>query len=138
MAHTTAALVLMSVLGTAPAWAADAPSPYAQPQADQGHQMFNNRCAQCHRPDLSGALGPPLVGAPFLSKWGGKSVVELMRFEHDNMPANSPGSMSDTDVATVTAYILSRNGVTAGSVPLSAATAAAIVLPPSEHATGHP
>jgi mono/diheme cytochrome c family protein len=38
---------------------------FQQAQADQGHQLFNNYCAQCHRPDLTGALGPALKGQPF-------------------------------------------------------------------------
>ena len=28
---------------------------YTDAQARQGHQLFDNLCAQCHRPDLTGA-----------------------------------------------------------------------------------
>jgi len=27
---------------------------FQQAQAEQGHQLFNNYCAECHRPDLTG------------------------------------------------------------------------------------
>ena len=55
---------------------------------------FNNHCAQCHRPDLTG--GPdvsPLVGGKFLSKWVSQKASDLIGFEHQNMPANNPGSV---------------------------------------------
>ena len=47
------AVAATSVAGADSGWYSDA-------QAQQGHQLFNNLCAQCHRPDLTGALGPPL------------------------------------------------------------------------------
>ena len=48
---------------------------FQQAQAEQGHQLFNNYCAECHRPDLSGALGPALKGPAFLNKWTGHRSV---------------------------------------------------------------
>jgi mono/diheme cytochrome c family protein len=96
---------------------------YTAEQADRGHQDFNNRCAQCHRPDLTG--GPdvsPLVGGKFLSKWSTQKVSDLIDFEHQNMPANNPGSVPTDQLYLITAYILQRNGFPAGSTPLSAAS----------------
>ena len=96
---------------------------YTAAQADRGHQDFNNRCAQCHRPDLTG--GPdvsPLVGGKFLSKWSTQKVSDLIDFEHLNMPANNPGSVPTDQLYLITAYILQRNGFPAGSTPLSAAS----------------
>jgi Cytochrome c len=34
---------------------------FQQAQAEQGHQLFNNYCAECHGPDLSGASRPTLT-----------------------------------------------------------------------------
>ena len=65
---------------------------FTEAQATQGHQLFNNQCAECHRPDLTGAAGPALVGPTFLAKWGNKPLSDLYSFEHQNMPANNPGS----------------------------------------------
>ena len=96
---------------------------YTAEQADRGHQDFNNHCAQCHRPDLTG--GPdvsPLVGGKFLSKWGSQKVSDLIAFEHQNMPANNPGSVPMDQLYLITAYVLERNGFPAGSTPLSAAS----------------
>ena len=92
---------------------------FQQAQADQGHQLFNNYCAECHRPDLTGALGPALKGSAFLNKWTGKPLMALYGFEHSKMPANSPDSLPDADYITITAYILQQNGYAAGSAPLN-------------------
>jgi mono/diheme cytochrome c family protein len=57
---------------------------YANSQAAKGHQLFNNHCAECYRPDLTGAMGPALIGKPFAQHWGGKPVEALY-------PRLSPG-----------------------------------------------
>ena len=92
---------------------------FQQGQAEQGHQLFNNYCVECHGPDLSGALGPALKGSAFLNKWTGKPLMALYHFEHSNMPANAPDSLPDAEYITITAYILQQNGYAAGSAPLN-------------------
>lgn len=95
---------------------------YSADQAQQGEILFNNNCAECHRPDLTGAMGPPLKGTAFMQRWGGKPLSELYNFEHNNMPANHPGALSDAVLMPITAFILSKNGVQPGAAPLSADT----------------
>jgi mono/diheme cytochrome c family protein len=97
---------------------------FQQAQAEQGHQLFNNYCAQCHRPDLSGAQGPALKGAAFLDKWTNKPLSALYNFEHTKMPANAPDSLPDATLLPITAYILEQNGYAAGSGPLDQAALA--------------
>lgn len=104
---------------------------YAADQASKGHLLFNNHCAECHRPDLTGALGPALIGKPFLQHWGGQSVEALYQFEHEKMPATTPGSLPADEVLAITAYILQRNGLSAGATALSEATAKTMKLPQS-------
>jgi mono/diheme cytochrome c family protein len=99
-----------------PALAAD--GWFSQAQAARGHQLFNNQCAQCHRPDLTGAAGPALVGADFLAKWGNKPLSDLYDFEHTSMPATNPGSVPPDQLWAITAYILQKNGFPAGSSDL--------------------
>ena len=96
---------------------------YTQAQATRGHQLFNNQCAQCHRPDLTGAAGPALVGPTFLDKWGGKPLSELYTFEHEKMPAVNPGSVPPDQMWMITAYILQKNGFAAGDAEIGDATA---------------
>jgi mono/diheme cytochrome c family protein len=91
---------------------------YTQAQATRGHQLFNNQCAQCHRPDLMGAAGPALVGPEFLAKWGGKPLSELYTFEHTKMPAINPGSVPPDQLWMITAYILQKNGFAAGDAEI--------------------
>jgi mono/diheme cytochrome c family protein len=91
---------------------------YTSDQAAHGHVTFNSYCAQCHRPDLKGALGPALVGDAFLSQWINKPLGDLFAFEHSKMPANNPGSVPDEKMWNITAYILQKNGFPVGSTPL--------------------
>ena len=98
--------------------AADTKGWFTQAQAAQGHQYFNNQCAECHRPDLTGAAGPALVGPTFLAKWGNKPLSDLYQFEHKNMPATNPGSVPRDQLIAITAYILQKNGFPAGNSPM--------------------
>jgi mono/diheme cytochrome c family protein len=91
---------------------------YTPQQAQAGQQSFNNYCAECHRPDLTGAEGPALLGDAFLKKWGNKPLSDLFNFEHANMPATNPGSLPDDTMWSITAYILQKNGFAAGSTSL--------------------
>jgi len=91
---------------------------YTPDQAAHGHITFNSYCAECHRPDLKGALGPALVGDVFLSQWTNKPVSDLFKFEHSKMPANNPGSVPADKMWNITAYILQKNGFSAGTAPL--------------------
>ena len=92
---------------------------YSQAQAEQGHQLFNNQCAQCHRPDLTGAMGPALIGDAFFKRWGNKPLGDLFDFEHSKMPAINPGSVPDDQMWAITAYILEKNGFPAGATALA-------------------
>ena len=103
---------------------------YTAGQANRGHQLFNNYCAQCHMPDLTGAMGPALKGQQFLSAWGTRTLGNLLSFEHQNMPANNPGSVSDKQLSDITAYILMKNGFPAGNTPLAKGTGNMRVLKP--------
>lgn len=115
---TMAAIGVALAVSTSPDSQADSSEGwYTADQANNGHQLFNNYCAQCHMPDLTGAMGPALKGQPFLSSWG--TLADLIAFEHKNMPANSPGTLSNKELAEITAYILMKNGFPAGNSPLA-------------------
>jgi mono/diheme cytochrome c family protein len=87
-------------------------------QAASGQMLFNNYCAECHRPDLTGADGPALKGAAFLKIFGGQPLSDLYGVEHTTMPAVNPGSLPDTTLLPITAFILEQNGLPAGETPL--------------------
>ncbi len=121
MPVATAAVVLM--LGAAGVTAEQPAGPanggwYTAAQATSGQMLFNNYCAECHRPDLTGADGPALKGAAFQKTFGGRPLSDLYGVEHTTMPAVNPGSLPDTTLLPITAFILQQNGLPAGEAPL--------------------
>ena len=118
------AIVAASFFGTA-LEAGAATGPFTKDQAEKGHVMFNNHCAECHRPNLTGALGPSLVNDAFKEKWSGKPVADLRDWIHTNMPQNAPGSLPDDQLDPIVAWILSKNGMEPGDKPLSKESASA-------------
>ena len=66
-----------------------------------------------------GHRGPALVGDAFFKQWSNKPLGNLFTFEHWNMPATNPGSLPDDTMWAITAYILQKNGLPAGSVSLN-------------------
>ena len=70
--HVRIAFAVLACAGIASAGnarAAGANGWYTPQQAQQGQQYFNNYCAQCHRPDLTGAAGPALTGDAALERF---------------------------------------------------------------------
>lgn len=107
------------------------PAPlYTAAQAEAGEKAFEASCARCHNPDLRGKDdAPPLVGLYFASSWGGHKVAELLGFVAGNMPMDAPGTLDATTYAEAVAYILSKNGVPAGSAPLAKGAVGVITVP---------
>src|SRR5262245_14936301 len=103
---------------------------YTAAQAESGKAIFEQTCASCHSPDLTGGEGPPLVGAPFLYTWSGQTVAGLLKFVQNNMPMSAPGTLTPESALNVVAYVLSRNKIPAGTTPLSATTNAVVLVPP--------
>jgi mono/diheme cytochrome c family protein len=86
---------------------------YSKAQATEGETTYNTYCAQCHGPDLDGALGPPLKGEKFLSKW--KTGAELYQTTSQTMPPTNPGTVPEDDLIKITAFIFSENGLPGGA-----------------------
>jgi alcohol dehydrogenase (cytochrome c) len=103
---------------------AQAPT-FSSGQYEQGRVLYTQQCARCHGADLSdGEFGPALIGSGFNDHWAGHSVADLFNFTRQAMPPNAAGSLSDAAYAQLVAYVLGRNGVSAGSTDLSADAAA--------------
>lgn len=93
---------------------------YTQAQADAGSQVYQQNCATCHLPDLQGAFeAPALAGANFTSNWQNRNMGELLDLMRRTMPPQAPASLSESDYANLGAFLLSRNGIAAGSAALS-------------------
>ena len=117
-AMSLAGAIVASAQETATTTASSGGGWYTAVQATSGQQLFNNYCAECHRPDLTGADGPALKGPAFLKVFGGQPLSDLYGVEHTTMPAVNPGSLPASTLLPITAFILQENGLPAGEVPL--------------------
>src|SRR3569623_856194 len=70
---------------------------FTQSQADEGKQLYAERCANCHGAQLEGVGTPALTGSPFIRRWasGGKSVGDFYAKMRDSMPLMAPHSLTD-------------------------------------------
>jgi len=129
------------------------PGVFTSAQAEAGRTAYENTCGKCHTYTLLGRKGeegelppvgslsaayqkfignpnrvPPLAGRAFLSRWGGKTVAELIaRFQ---ITASDPffqfEGINDDTTVIITAYVLQRNGAKAGPQQLTRATGAVV------------
>jgi alcohol dehydrogenase (cytochrome c) len=115
--------VALSMLVGAVTWAqtrAPSSSAFTAEQALNGGGVYSQNCAACHGINMEGSGdAPALAGASFMLKWRPKMVSELFGEILQTMPANNPGSLSEAAALNATAYILQRNGATAGQQALT-------------------
>jgi cytochrome c553 len=126
----------------------EAPTVFTAAQAEAGRTLYENSCGRCHTYSLQGRKGeagelppaaslppayqkfignpnhvPPLAGKIFLSRWGQKTVAEVI--DNFRKTANSPIfelDLSDDAIVNITAYILQQNGAKPGNQPLTKTT----------------
>jgi mono/diheme cytochrome c family protein len=111
--------------GSAGAAAATVSAPYTVAQASAGSKVYVKQCLSCHGAHLQGVSGPALTGPGFAHS--SLNIAQLYGIVSQQMPLTSPGSLSKTDDAAVTAYILSYDCVKpTGTAPLSISVAAAL------------
>lgn len=103
--------------------------PFTKQQAEKGHPTFNTLCAQCHRPNLQGALGPSLVDDKFKAMFAGKPLANLRDYVYQNMPKNAPKSIKPEQLDPIVAWILKNNGIEPGDKELSEESAKSAQFP---------
>ncbi len=101
---------------------------YTPAEADKGKATFDAKCQMCHGPSLGGGVGPALKGPSFAGAWGNKTLGDLLKFEHANMPMTAPGSLTAQDYRDVAAFILQQNGLPSGDRPMASGADNARVL----------
>ena len=99
--------------------ATDSAGWYTNEQATSGAKTYQKTCASCHGAKLQGGMGPTLVGRQFWLTYGGKRISTLWSAVHTQMPMMAPGSVSAVNSINVMAFLLKKNGVTSGSIPLN-------------------
>jgi mono/diheme cytochrome c family protein len=92
---------------------------YTKAQSDQGRAKYAQACAVCHGAALAGGdSAPPLAGADFMANWNGQTVQDLFDKINKTMPLGKEGTLDRDTTAAITTFILSSNGMPAGSTPL--------------------
>jgi mono/diheme cytochrome c family protein len=102
---------------------------YTVAQAAAGAKRYRSTCAGCHGVELQGGMGPALVGKQFWTAYGGKKLSTLWSTVHTEMPMMAPGSVSSKNSINIMAFLLQKNGVSAGTVPLDDSVDLSKVLP---------
>ena len=89
-------------------------------QVERARPVYERLCAECHGDTFTGGLigGPPLRGAIFLQRWGGRSVAPLFAYTSSQMPQGGAGGLSGQQYADQIALILDANGHVPGDVEL--------------------
>jgi len=118
--------------------------PSGSGDATRGAALFQAQCAVCHGANGEGiAPNPPLVGRepregfpfgndPTLVRTIGNywpEATTLFDYIKRTMPLSAPGSLSDSDIYSVTAHLLVANEILPAGATLDSASLVAIRMP---------
>ena len=93
---------------------------YTAEQAARGEGLYQEWCASCHAPDLSGGdLAPGLVGGEFVWNWSGITVGQLFERLRISMPQENPASVTRAQKADILAFMLYVNEFPVGEHALA-------------------
>jgi cytochrome c len=106
--------------------------------ARQGKEVFASRCARCHGEKALGDVGPMLVGGrgtlatakpvkTIGSFW--PHATSVWDYVNRAMPFDRPGSLPQSDVYAVVAYLLHLNGIVGEAEVMDARTLAKVRMP---------
>jgi mono/diheme cytochrome c family protein len=93
---------------------------YTDNQAKRGQTVYAEKCSSCHAANLTGGLGPPLVGNDFNGDWSKQPLSDLVTKIEKTMPQSDPGTLTRQQAVDIVAYILKAGNVPAGQKELSA------------------
>ena len=92
---------------------------YTDEQAARGEMLYQEWCASCHAPDLSGGdLAPGLGGGEFVWNWSGLTVGQLFERLRISMPQENPSSVTRAQKADILAFMLAANEFPVGEQEL--------------------
>lgn len=127
-----------SALKTAPSYAEQKTTNdgiYSKAQADDAKPKFEKLCSDCHAFTVAAKKQEkdlPLGDEPFLKKWEGRSLDELLTVIVTTMPNDGSAVISDEEALNLLAYVLQQNGFAPGKAPLDKAGAAAVLARPKK------
>src|SRR5213593_1032350 len=98
---------------------------YTDAQAERGKVRYDMNCGSCHRG------GPPNIDV-LMRDWSGTVLEGFFNRIKTTMPANAPGSLSDSYYLDVVAFILRTDGFPAGNDALEAAALKDVRIEPKD------
>ena len=122
--------------------------PAGQGTAAAGAAIFGQKCAMCHGPKGEGIdKNPRLIGrapAPgFVFATDAKApktignywpyATTLYDYMHRTMPLSAPGSLAPDELYSLTAYLLSENGIIPAGAVMNAQSLPAVKMPAQTH-----
>lgn len=113
----------------------------------QGREVYEQQCAACHGANGEGGVGDKLVGGQGTlatarpvktvgSYW--PYAPTLFDYIRRAMPWSAPQSLSNEEVYSVSAYILSLNGLLPADATLDARSLSSIKMPNRNNFVGDP
>ena len=121
--------VLMTVAAGAEAVAQSAGGDAARPtiwdgvyggeQAQRGQKSYEKHCGYCHRDNLEGDEGPPLVGSAFTLRWRNHTLEDVFKMIQSTMPQDAPATLTPPTYVDIVSYLLKMNGAPPGTAELT-------------------
>ena len=93
---------------------------YSAAQVQRGRAAYLEKCAACHKDDLSGYQAV-LKGETFMRHWKQDTLESFYDNIKATMPRNAPASLSDQLYLDILTYVLQANDFPAGPQELTAA-----------------
>ena len=91
---------------------------YAAAQAQRGNATYLDKCARCHKDDLSGYQSV-LKSDNFMRHWREDNLQSLYTTIKTTMPRDTPASLSDGAYLDILTFILQANDFPAGTQELT-------------------
>jgi hypothetical protein len=108
---------------------------YTKAQADAAKAPYVKLCSECHAFTVAALKQPkdlPLGDEPFLKKWEGRALDELLTLIVTTMPNDGSAVVNDDEALNLLAYILQENGFAPGKSALNKEGAAAVIERPKK------
>lgn len=92
---------------------------FTEEQAERGAELYVDKCASCHGPQLLGSeMAPGLIGGEFAANWNDLSLGDMFERIRISMPQDDPGSLTRQQNSDVLAYMLLSGQYPAGETEL--------------------
>lgn len=112
--------------------------PNGKGNAEQGKQVFAQKCSGCHGPEGIGGSAEPLMGevGSLTSDYPEKTVnsywpyaTTLFDYIRRAMPIGEPFSLTPNEVYALSAYILSNDGIISSDFELNQHSLSTVTMP---------